>query len=100
MVGHAQLESVHPFVDGNGRLGRWLVQAALRRRGVVRTLAPPVGLYFATYPRAFTTAIHAYHDGDVDTWCTFAGDALQACAASAHTLLTPTPAPTRAPTSR
>jgi len=41
-VAHAQFENIHPFVDGNGRIGRALVSAILRRRGVSRTVTIPL----------------------------------------------------------
>ncbi|MEZ0493715.1 Fic family protein [Kineococcus sp. TBRC 1896] len=39
---HAQFETAHPFVDGNGRTGRALVHVLLRRRGLVRHTVVPV----------------------------------------------------------
>ncbi len=55
-IAHAQFESIHAFTDGNGRIGRALVSAVLRRRGVTRNAVVPLasGLlarrddYFAT----------------------------------------------------
>jgi hypothetical protein len=82
-IGYAQLLSVRPFEDGNGRLARWLVQVVLRRRGVATALVPPVGLWFAANPAAYLSAHEAYRRGDVDTWCSLVGSALHACAARA-----------------
>jgi hypothetical protein len=86
-VAFAQLVFVHPFADGNGRLGRWLVQTNLRRRGVVGTLAPPLGLHLASHAGAFADAHRAYRDGDLDRWCTFAVEGLVTVATRARQLL-------------
>ena len=41
-IAHAQFESIHAFTDGNGRIGRALVSAVLRRRGVTRNAVVPL----------------------------------------------------------
>lgn len=46
-VAHARFETIHPFVDGNGRTGRALIHMVLRRRGFGRRALPPVSVILA-----------------------------------------------------
>ena len=39
-IAHAQFETIHPFIDGNGRVGRALIHVVLRRRGVADSVRP------------------------------------------------------------
>jgi Fic family protein len=80
-IAHAQFETIHPFADGNGRTGRALVYAVLRRRGEVTRYIPPISLVLAAAPDAYIEGLTAYRAGDVSEWCErFAG----ATARAAH----------------
>lgn len=46
-IAHAQFETIHPFVDGNGRTGRALIHVILRRRGLAPRVLPPVSMILA-----------------------------------------------------
>lgn len=47
-IAHAQLETIHPFADGNGRAGRALVHLILKKGGTMRVTVPPISLLLAT----------------------------------------------------
>ncbi|WP_436700299.1 Fic family protein [Nocardioides sp. BYT-33-1] len=65
-IAHAQFETIHPFNDGNGRVGRTLVHAMLRRSDVTRRLTVPVSAGLLTDTAAYFDALTAYRDGDVE----------------------------------
>lgn len=64
--GHAQFETIHPFSDGNGRVGRALAQAMLRHRGVTQTVVVPVSAGMLADAEGYHAALTAYRAGDVD----------------------------------
>jgi Fic family protein len=58
-LAHAQFETIHPFIDGNGRTGRALVHVILRRRGVAPVVVPPVSLMLATWSQDYVNGLTA-----------------------------------------
>ncbi len=90
-IAHAQFETIHPFVDGNGRTGRALIHVILRRRGLAPRFVPPISLVLATWASDYIASLTAYrHVGPPDspersagtgTWLrTFATAARRSCA--------------------
>jgi Fic family protein len=89
-LAHAQFETIHPFADGNGRVGRALIHLVLRRRGLAPHFVPPVSLILATNSAAYIDGLVAYrHEGPSDSldaskaaaqWIgRFTGELLRAC---------------------
>jgi Fic family protein len=58
-IAHAQFETIHPFIDGNGRTGRALIHLILRRRGLARRVVPPVSLILATWSKDYVGGLTA-----------------------------------------
>jgi Fic family protein len=58
-LAHAQFETIHPFVDGNGRTGRAIIHLILRRRGLADRVLPPVSLVLATLARDYVGGLIA-----------------------------------------
>lgn len=58
-LAHAQFETIHPFVDGNGRTGRALIHLLLRRRGLAPRVVPPISLILATWSKDYVGGLTA-----------------------------------------
>lgn len=67
-VVHGQFETIHPFGDGNGRLGRVLIGWVLRHRGVVDRLPPPISVMIAKDPGGYLAGLYEFREGDPDRW--------------------------------
>ncbi|PZE57256.1 Fic family protein [Curtobacterium sp. MCPF17_001] len=65
-IAHAQFESIHPFIDGNGRIGRALVNAVLRRRGLTSSLVVPVAAALVADRAGYFAELVRYRNGHVD----------------------------------
>jgi Fic family protein len=63
-IAHAQFESIHPFTDGNGRIGRALIGAVLRRRGVTPHTVLPVASALAADTTHYFSLLTRYRAGD------------------------------------
>ena len=62
---HAQFESIHPFTDGNGRIGRALINTVLRRRGATTRVVVPLASALVARRDRYFDLLNAYREGDV-----------------------------------
>ncbi len=85
---HAQFETIHPFADGNGRVGRMLIGMTLTRSGLVHDVVPPVSLVLARERDAYVGALTAwrYDDGGIDGWVSLLANALEETAVATRRL--------------
>lgn len=74
-VVHAQFETIHPFVDGNGRVGRCLIHSVFRRRALAPRYVPPISLILATRREQYIQGLVAFRDGRTDEWVETFSDA-------------------------
>jgi Fic family protein len=65
-IAHAQFESIHPFTDGNGRIGRALLNSVLRRTGVSKTVVIPIASALAADQNFYFGLLGRYREGDAD----------------------------------
>lgn len=85
-MAHYQFESLHPYSDGNGRLGRLLVIVQLLRGAVIREPLLVVSPWFEQRRDRYQDELLALScDGDWDRWIAFFAEGVAASAAASQT---------------
>jgi Fic family protein len=71
-LAHAQFETIHPFLDGNGRVGRLLITFLLCEKGVLRKPVLYLSHYFKKHRQRYYELLQATRDhGDFESWIEF-----------------------------
>jgi len=71
-LAHVQFETIHPFLDGNGRVGRLLVTFLLTERGVLHKPVLYLSHHFKQHRQAYYEHLQAVRDrGDWEGWLAF-----------------------------
>ena len=65
-LAHAQFESIHPFTDGNGRIGRALINTVLRRRGATSRIVVPLASALVAHRERYFDVLNAYRRGEIE----------------------------------
>jgi len=68
---HAQFETIHPFLDGNGRTGRMLITFYLWKEGFLEYPVLFLSSYFKKHQEIYYERLSDYHNGRVYQWIDF-----------------------------
>jgi Fic family protein len=76
-LAHVQFETIHPFLDGNGRMGRLLITLLLCEQQVLREPLLYLSLYFKTHRREYYEQLNNIREtGDWEAWLDFFAEAV------------------------
>lgn len=73
---HAQFETAHPFLDGNGRAGRLLITFYFIHHKYLDLPALFLSSYFKKYQKVYYQKLNEYHNGNIMPWLEFFVDAV------------------------
>jgi len=83
-LAHLQFETIHPFLDGNGRIGRLLITLLLCHEGVLREPLLYSSLYFKQNRQRYYDELNeARESGDFERWLDFFATAIRVSAEQA-----------------
>ncbi len=68
---HAQFETIHPFLDGNGRTGRMLITFFLWKEGYLERPVLFLSSFFKKHQKLYYEKLFGYHNGNVFDWLDF-----------------------------
>jgi len=83
-LSHVQFETIHPFMDGNGRLGRLLIPLILARSNVLKEPLLYLSMFFRKHRKSYYECLQQVRiTGDWESWLLFFVDAVTTTAKQA-----------------
>ena len=83
-IAHAQFETIHPFTDGNGRIGRALINSIMRRRGVTNRVVVPLATALVAHRDRYFDLLTDYRSGELDALVSSFADSTRVAAAESR----------------
>jgi len=68
---HSQFETIHPFLDGNGRTGRMLITFYLWKEGYLEKPVLFLSSFFKKHQKLYYEKLFEYHNGNIESWMNF-----------------------------